>query len=182
MASLCFPCPPVGVLVPFASRFLFRAEIQKGRTALQGTLALETKTTGRRQVPTPVSRVGHQKCTHGPRGAEQRGGGGAAADQMAPEAASGGYPGVLTLRSQYTRFCPHSCSCLEPHPHMSKHSYSLLTQPGPTAGLDSSPLGALALALRSGKDRIPKGTPHSWLSFQGLERATRARQRKGAID
>lgn len=117
-----------------------------------------------------------------PRGAEQRGGGGAAADQMAPEAASGGYPGVLTLRSQYTRFCPHSCSCLEPHPHMSKHSYSLLTQPGPTAGLDSSPLGALALALRSGKDRIPKGTSHSWLSFQGLERATRARQRKGAID
>lgn len=71
---------------------------------------------------------------------------------------------------------------LKPHPHMSKHSYSLLTQPGPTAGLDSSPLGALALALRSGKDRIPKGTPHSWLSFQGLERATRARQRKGAID
>ena len=32
-----------------------------------------------------------------PRGAEQRGDRGAAADQMAPEAASGGHPGVLTL-------------------------------------------------------------------------------------
>ena len=46
-----------------------------------------------------------------PRGAEQWGGGGAAADQVAPEAASGGHPGVLTLSSQYTRFCPHVCSC-----------------------------------------------------------------------
>lgn len=77
----------------------------------------------------------------------------------------------------------HTCvHALEPHPHMSKHSYLLLTQPGPRAGLDSSPLRALALALRSGKDRIHKGTPHSWLSFQGPGRAKRAGQRKGAID
>lgn len=61
-----------------------------------------------------------------PRGAEQWGGRGAAEDQMAPETASGGYPGVFTLSSQCTRFCPHSCSRPRTAP---THEQTLLLTP-----------------------------------------------------
>lgn len=90
---------------------------------------------------------------------------------------------VCSHSAHSTHASVHTCvHALEPRPHITKHSYLLLTQPGPRAGLDSSPLRALASALRSGKDRICKGTPHSWLSFQGAGRARRAGQRQGAID
>lgn len=105
-----------------------------------------------------------------PHGAEQRGGRGAAADQVAPEAASGGHPGGGTLTLTQTRAPARTHSHTrvhtdKPRPPVSRHSstlshsLSLRTPACFEGGARPSPHPASAQAPRSVGSSIPRGVP-----------------------